>query len=127
MQNRNDRYNVVAAIIDKKGTILSIARNSFTKTHPVNNNNNYYKEEQKYIHAETYAIAKLHKTESAYAMIVCRTLKDGTFVNAKPCKGCYCELKKTGLKNVYYTNKDGLIEKLNMTISVEDFEGSKND
>lgn len=81
---------VTAIIFDKRGRILSIGKNSYTKTHTIQAK--YAKQvglsEKIFLHAEIDAIIKCRDIEKAYRMLVVRKLKSGKEANAKPCKIC---------------------------------------
>lgn len=84
------KQNITAIIYDKKGNVLSIGKNSYVKTHPLQAH--YAKrvglDKKIYLHAEINAIIKCKQPEKAYKMLVVRTLANGTYGCAKPCPIC---------------------------------------
>lgn len=82
--------NITALIYDKRGNILSIGKNSYVKTHPLQAH--YAKrvglDKKVYLHAEINAIIKCRIPEKAYRMVVIRTMANGTLGCAKPCAIC---------------------------------------
>lgn len=70
--------------------MLSIGKNSYVKTHPLQAH--YAKrvglEKKIFLHAEINAIIKLRQPDKAYKMVVMRILANGDYGCAKPCKVC---------------------------------------
>ena len=89
------KQNVTAFIYDKRGKLLSVGRNSYIKTHPlqarlaakVNLEHNVF------LHAEVDALIKCKDWGKAYRMVVIRTSSSGNALNAKPCPVCQEALK----------------------------------
>lgn len=86
------KHNVSAVIFDKRGRPLSMGRNSYEKTHPLQAKaaaavGEPYKV---FLHAEISALVRLSDTDRqrAYKMVVMRYNKEGKPMNAKPCKVC---------------------------------------
>lgn len=97
-----NKPHLTAIVYDKRGRILSIGRNSWTKTHPAQARaaakvGEPYKV---YLHAEVDAIVRLSdiEKEKAYKMVVMRYNANGKPMNAKPCKVCQLVLSKFNLK-----------------------------
>jgi len=66
-----------------------------------------------FIHAESAAILRLGFDECVGATLyVCRVLRDRSITIAKPCPVCKEIIKQSGLKECYYTNREGIIEQL---------------
>jgi tRNA(Arg) A34 adenosine deaminase TadA len=102
-----DRYYVGAVALDSKGNILSFRTNDYAKTHP--KMARFSKKAQIphkiYLHAEVAAIvATRYPIE---ALIVARTLKDGSFAYARPCPICQLAIREAKIKRVYYTDSRG--------------------
>ncbi len=104
IMRRHQLFNVGAVIISRKGAPLSYGFNSYIKTHPKMLLNKNYSEGKIFVHAECDALYKLHKGESAYAIIVARIGAHNQFLLSRPCEGCWREIQSAGIKNVYYTN-----------------------
>jgi deoxycytidylate deaminase len=126
MVNRPDkdtlRFNMGAVLLSKSGTVLSLGLNSYTKSHPRIVLNPNYNEFKLYLHAECAAIYKNHKDNKPYAMIIARLGEDNEFRLAKPCLGCYSEIKAIPtIKRVYYTNSEGGLILMDLKVSIEDY------
>jgi deoxycytidylate deaminase len=116
------RFNMGSALVNKNGTVLSYGFNSYVKTHPKIVQNPKYADVKLYLHAECAAIYKNHKDNKPYAMIVARINDHGQFRLAKPCLGCYSEIKTVQtLKKVYYTNDSGELILLDLKLSVDEY------
>lgn len=101
------RFRLGAAIYDKKGKLVSIGWNK-QKTHP-----KYGSFIFKRIHAEGDALIKALRSS--------KSLKDGYAVVyrrngnvAKPCPCCETMLREAGLKEVYYTDGQEKLSKLQL-------------
>jgi tRNA(Arg) A34 adenosine deaminase TadA len=99
------RHNITAIIYDRKGKILSIGKNSYIKTHPMQAKfaaqvGEAYKV---FLHAEIHAITRCKKLSKAYSMTITRFNEDGSPALAKPCKICNSALKFSGIKFVRHT------------------------
>jgi tRNA(Arg) A34 adenosine deaminase TadA len=114
-------YNVAAVVLDRKGNPISYGFNSYAKTHPKQHYNKVFSAHKIYLHAETDALYKIHKADAVHTMIVCRLGKKNQFLLAKPCVGCFSELKVSGLKYVYYTNNDGELVLLNLETDIDSY------
>lgn len=97
------RYQLGAAIYDKRGNLLSTGWNK-NKTHPKFGSFIFQR-----IHAEGDALIKALKRRKdltgAY-IIVYRTNSK----NAKPCQCCENMLREAGIEKVYYTNEGDVQE-----------------
>lgn len=99
-------FSMGAVIFDKKGRIVSSRSNYLFKTHP-----EYRKlDEFKTLHAEAASILSIrHKIDlTGMSILVYRELKDGTLANAKPCDVCMKMINNYKLKEIWYTNDDGV-------------------
>lgn len=82
--------NVTAILYDRRGRILSIGKNSYVKTHPLQA---FYASKvghpkKIYLHAEIDALRRCKDLSKAYRIVVIRTLANGKEGNAKPCPIC---------------------------------------
>lgn len=86
----NKRQSITAIIYDRKGNILSIGKNSYVKTHPLQARlaKSVGKEHCIYQHAEINAIVRLQDDSKAYRMVVLRYGSKGEPLNAQPCSIC---------------------------------------
>jgi tRNA(Arg) A34 adenosine deaminase TadA len=99
------RFNITAIIYDKRGRVLSIGKNSYTKTHPVQA---AYSEKaglphKIYLHAEIHAIVKCKNLEKAHRIVVFRYDNEGNPRSAKPCPICESAIKETSIKVIEHT------------------------
>ena len=99
------RRNVTAKIFDKRGNLLSIGYNSYTKTHPLQafHANRVGRREQIYLHAEIAAIANCKDISKAHKMVVEKFSKFGEPLNACPCEICADGIKATPIKVIEHT------------------------
>lgn len=99
------RFSVTAIIYDKRGRVLSIGQNSYTKTHPLQAE--YAKlagEPHKvYLHSEVDAIIKCPDLSKAEKIVVFRHAEDGSPANARPCRICQHAIKLAGISKVEHT------------------------
>ncbi len=105
------KFFIGAVILDRKGNVVSVGNNSYTKTHPYQKKLSQKirvkdKEHQIYLHAEISALVKCNI--KPHTMIIARIGVDNeVFRMAKPCPLCQEALKQSGIKNVFYTNDKG--------------------
>jgi len=100
-----NQHNITAIIYDKNNRVLSIGKNSYVKTHPLQAK--YAKqmgEDWKiYLHAEIHAIARCKNINKARKILITRFGAGGEPRMAKPCKICQEAISKTSIKNIVYT------------------------
>lgn len=102
----NNRHNLTAIIYDKKGNILSIGKNNYVKTHPLQQK--YAKrvgqDHRVFLHAEIHAIVKCRSLDKAHRILITRYNTKGQPLLAKPCKICETAiLNETPIKRIEYT------------------------
>lgn len=116
--NDNHRWAKVSAAVVLKNGIVSYGINK-RKSHPFQAK--YCRNEAAiYLHAETCAIHNalrvLDVEDLEYChLYVCRMRKiNGIYVYgiSKPCDGCMKAIVEFGIKKVYFTTDEGVIEKL---------------
>ncbi len=99
------KQNITAMIFDKKGRILSIGKNSYVKTHPLQAE--YAKKvgdpNKIYLHAEVAAIIRCRDLSKAYKIVITRVNVNGEFVLAKPCSICMRAIKESGITVIEHT------------------------
>lgn len=106
IQKRKQR--LCSVITDRKGNVLSIGQNSYTKTHPLQFHaaRNQGKEQACFLHSEIAALVRLgrnvHKARNIY---VARLDKQGNVALAKPCVVCQSVIDSLNL-NVMYTENE---------------------
>lgn len=86
------KHNISAVIFDKRGRPLSIGRNSYEKTHPLQARAAAEAGEpyKVFLHAEVAALVRLSDSDKkkAHKMVVFRYNKQGEPMLARPCKVC---------------------------------------
>ena len=99
------RYQVTALITDKRGRVISIAQNSYVKSHPFQARlaEQMGEPHKIYLHAEVHAILKCQDLSKAHRIFISRFDSTGNPVNAKPCKICAEAIRKAGIKIVEHT------------------------
>lgn len=103
------QQNITAIIYDRKGRVLSVGKNSYTKTHPLMAKyarlagEDYSASGYAFIHAEVDAIIRCKNLEKAYRILVTRIRRDGSYGCAKPCLACQAAIKEAGIEVVEHT------------------------
>lgn len=99
------RQTMTAVIYDKRGRVLSIGKNQYLKTHPLQAR--YAHEtgmhEKQFLHAEIHAIVRCRKLAKAHRILVSRWDKRGQPMLAKPCVICQSAIRAAGIKIVEHT------------------------
>lgn len=97
-----NRVRITALAYDKKGKLLSVGQNSYTKTHPLQKK--YAARSGKprniYLHAE---IAALVKARGKVHRLVITRFSNGKPANCKPCAICQMAIRDFGVKLVEHT------------------------
>jgi|SRR6185437_8655983 len=98
------KQNITALAYDKRGRLISVGKNSYIKTHPLQQSYAVkagvpYKI---YIHAEIDALVKA-KGKTVHKIVVVRMNSKGAYLNAKPCPSCEMALKDFGVKIIEHT------------------------
>jgi deoxycytidylate deaminase len=102
------KHNVTAIIFSKKGRVLSIGRNNYTKTHPLQA---FYASKvnepsKQFLHAEIDAIIRCNHLDLAHSIHVYRFGKRGEKRIAKPCSVCMSAIEKTNIKHILFTENE---------------------
>ncbi len=97
--------HITAIITDKKGRVLSIGQNSYTKTHPMMSEYGmpFNEPHKTFLHAEVHAIVRCKNLDKAHKISVFRYNQSGKPLLAKPCKICQSAIDATGIKVIEYT------------------------
>ena len=97
--------NVTAFIYDKKGTLLSIGKNSYIKTHPLQAKiaAKVGQPNRIYLHAEIHALTRLSESDVPRKIVVVRLDKNGQPRLSRPCAVCQEALRMYGITEVEYT------------------------
>lgn len=103
MSRKRKYQDITALAYDKKGRLLAVGRNSYTRTHPLQAK--YSARAGKplaiYLHAELNALIKAGR--KIHRLVVMRYNKDGSPALAKPCKACQLAIKDFGVRYVEHT------------------------
>jgi len=99
------KQNITAIIYDRKGRIISIGRNSYLKTHPLQAKYAMHvgTPDKIFLHAEIEALVKLKDWTRAARILVTRYSKSGEPILAKPCKVCQHALSLAGITQIEHT------------------------
>jgi tRNA(Arg) A34 adenosine deaminase TadA len=105
MDKAMGKHRVCAIITNKKGRIISVAVNSYSKTSPF-----MYKyakqvglDDKIYWHAECKAIKQLADTHHAHKIYIARVSKSDKVGLAAPCPICAAAIKDAGIVSVEFT------------------------
>lgn len=99
------KQNITALIYDKRGRLISIGKNSYVKTHPMQAKfaNQVGLEHKQFLHAEIAALVRLKDWSKAHKIVVTRYGKNGEPVLAKPCPVCERAINQAGIKHIEHT------------------------
>jgi deoxycytidylate deaminase len=97
--------NVTAFAYDRKGRLLSMGRNSYVKTHPLQAKaaREVGEDYKIFLHAEVAALVKIKDWSRVHRLVVTRYNKDGRPVLAKPCRVCQRVIHLAGVEQVDHT------------------------
>lgn len=97
------RYEIKAMAYDKRGKLLAVGLNSYTKTHTLQAElgRKSGRPQAIYLHAELAALLKARKP--VHKLVVFRYDRDGKPANSKPCPACQLAIKKFNVKEVVHT------------------------
>jgi len=103
-------YTMISATLNNHNDIISIGRNSYTKTHPLQSK--YCLKvgsmrNREYLHAEIAALVKTRK--DPISIIVIRMTRNGNIRMARPCNICQLAIKEAGIRYIYYSGNDGAL------------------
>jgi deoxycytidylate deaminase len=98
------RQSITALCFDRRGKLVSVGRNNYTKTHPIQKKfaDKAGIPQKIYLHAEIDALIKA-KQGPIYRMVIVRKNKDGVSRPSMPCPVCEEAIKAFGVKKVEYT------------------------
>lgn len=118
--NADLRCRHFSFILDKT-RIISIGLNSL-KTHPLNLKYNYVNKNKEKIsdivgtHSELSAVIKLGEEDcSGLTLVNTRINRNNKLDFSAPCNGCSDMIKQLNFKEVWYSNANGVFNKLNLT------------
>lgn len=106
--NKN-KFKFGCVVLDKRGNIVAHAKNSMSKTHPIQEKfaRRIGRPDAKFLHSEMRALIRAKC--DVHTLIVVRLLADGKMGLAKPCKICSSAIDFAGVKNVLFSNEFGKI------------------
>lgn len=98
------KYSIKATCYDKKGRVISVGYNSYTRTHPVQafHAKLVGLDVKQYLHAEVHALLKA-RDKIVHKIVVERYAKDGQPMNATPCPICASAIRQWGVQYVEHT------------------------
>lgn len=99
------RHTLTAVIYDKRGRVLSVGKNSYVKTHPLQAEHarRAGQPEKQFLHAEIHAIVRCPDLARAHRILVSRWDRLGRPMLAKPCKVCVSAIQAAGITIVQHT------------------------
>lgn len=101
------RQRICAIIVDKRGKVLSVGQNSYTKSHPLmqHYSEKVGKPQACFVHAEVASLINLSYADKqkAHKIYVARALKNGETGLAAPCPACSMAISDTNIKSIEYT------------------------
>lgn len=105
ISNSKQDVTITAFIYDKRGRLLSMGKNSYIKTHPLQAKHAKACGEHAkvFLHAEIHAIARCKDLEKAHKIVITRFYADGRPALAKPCAICQSAISKTPIKIIEHT------------------------
>ena len=100
-----NKFEITAIIYDKRGKVLSVGKNSYIKTHPLQNKHAKLVglPHKQFIHAEISAIVRCKNLARAHRILVTRLGKNGESLSAKPCPVCQSALKSANIEIIEHT------------------------
>lgn len=103
MAKRRRKHVIIARAYNKRGRLLAVGQNSYTRTHTIQAKYGKRTGRPKaiFIHAEIDAILKAR--EPVHKIEILRKHADGTPALAKPCDGCALALAEFNVKIVVHT------------------------
>jgi len=104
------KHIITAIISDRKNKVLSIGKNNYTKTHPIQAKHAKKVGEpmRNFLHAEINAIVRCKDIDSAHRIQIFRYGKDGIQRLAKPCPICMSAIEATRIKVIEFTTEMGI-------------------
>ena len=99
------KQDITAIITDKRGRVLSIGKNSYLKTHPLQKHHSERVglPHKVFLHAEIDAIIKCKDLSKAHKIQVFRFNNKGEAMLAKPCAICEDALSRTPIRFIEHT------------------------
>lgn len=101
----SNKHNITALVYDKRGKLLSVGKNSYVKTHPLQARlaHKVGLDDKIFLHAEIDALIRLKDWSKAHKIVVTRIGRSGQHLMAKPCPVCQQAIEMAGIKVVQHT------------------------
>jgi deoxycytidylate deaminase len=98
------KQDITAIAYDKRGKILSVGKNSYVKTHPMQARFARWSGNsgRVFLHAEIAALIKA-RSSRVHKLVIFRYDRHGKPALAKPCECCQAAIEHFGVKLVEYT------------------------
>jgi deoxycytidylate deaminase len=99
------KHDLTAIIYDKRGRVLSIGKNNYVKTHPMQKKyaTKVGVPHKEFLHAEISAIIKCKDLSRAHRISIFRFNVDGSPALARPCHVCMSAIEAAGIKSITHT------------------------
>ena len=99
------RFSVKATVYDKRGRVLTVGENSYSKTHPLQAKYavSVGLDDKIFLHAEIAALSRLKSFHKPYKIVVERYLSDGSTALAKPCPVCDAAIRAHSIQRIEFT------------------------
>jgi deoxycytidylate deaminase len=99
------RQDITAFIYDRRGRVLSVGKNSYVKTHPLQARHAHRAglPDKLFLHAEVSAIIRCRDLSKAHRILVTRVGRNGDLLLAKPCPVCASAISEAGIKIVEHS------------------------
>lgn len=103
-RNRKQRQEITAYAYDKRGRLISVGKNSYTKSHPMQRHFAKLcgKPDAIFLHAEIACLLKAGR-QVVHRLEIFRFNKHGESVLAAPCDICQRAIKAWGVKHIRHT------------------------
>uniref|UniRef100_A0A6H1ZZ94 Putative CMP/dCMP deaminase zinc-binding n=1 Tax=viral metagenome TaxID=1070528 RepID=A0A6H1ZZ94_9ZZZZ len=108
--NKSTYIYKVGAVIFNKKKIISVGHNSASRS--LKSFNREYIKFKNSIHAEISSIIRARTDLKGSSILVVKINNSGELSMAKPCNYCLSYIKFVKIKNVYFSNRIGEIERL---------------
>lgn len=97
------KYEITALAYDRRGRLLSVGRNSYVRTHPLQAKYSRQagRPQAVYLHAELAALVKARAP--VHRLVIMRYHINGQPALAKPCPACQLAIKEFNVKIVEHT------------------------
>ena len=106
-----NRFKIGALIFNKKAVISTghnYAKKSVKHLLPI------FQKRKNAVHAEVDSIIKAKTDLKGMSMLVIRLNAYGGLALARPCNYCMTYIDHVGIKNIYYSNRNGDIERIKL-------------